>query len=65
MKINTHTNKQGGFTLVELMVGAVIGLFLIGGAISILVTSRQTYATVDDLSRIQENARFAIDSDLP
>ena len=61
MKINTHTNKQGGFTLVELMVGAVIGLFLIGGAISILVTSRQTYATVDDLSRIQENARFAID----
>tara|TARA_B100001123_G_scaffold180264_1_gene206468 strand:- start:371 stop:1534 length:1164 start_codon:yes stop_codon:yes gene_type:complete len=60
--MNNHIKlrNQNGFSLVELMVGAVIGLFLTTGAIGILVTSKQTYNVQDDLARIQENARFAM-----
>jgi type IV pilus assembly protein PilW len=55
------TARQRGFTITEMLVAAVIGLILLGGAISMLVTSRQTYETQNDLARIQENARFAIE----
>lgn len=47
--------------MVEMMVAVVIGLFLMSGAVSLLVTSKRTYLVQDDLGRIQENARFAMD----
>jgi len=50
---------DAGFSIVEMMVAVVIGLFLLGGAVSMLVTSKRTYAIQEDLARIQENARFA------
>ncbi len=53
--------RQAGFTITELMVAAVIGLILLGGAMSMLVTTRQTYEIQNDLARIQENARFGMD----
>jgi len=51
----------GGFSIVEMMVAVTIGLFLIGGATSMLVTSKRTYNLQDDLGRIQENGRFALE----
>jgi len=49
-----------GLSIVELMVAVTIGLLLMGGAISIFVSNKNTYEITDDLSRLQENARYAI-----
>lgn len=48
-----------GFSLVEIMIGLAIGLFLLGGMIQLLLGTKQTYRYQDNLSRIQENGRFA------
>ena len=53
--------RQTGFSLIELMVSITIGLFLLAGATSLLVTSKGNYQVNDDLARIQENARIAME----
>lgn len=53
--------KSRGFSLVELMVAATIGLILLGGIGYIYLGSRQTFRTQDDFSRIQENVRYTLD----
>lgn len=52
---------RGGFTLVELMVGMAVGLFVALAAISVFVSTRtlQTVSTAD--TRMNENARLALD----
>ncbi len=60
MKCRRMKMPQRGFSLVELMVAIVIGLFLIGGAVTMLVTSKQTYVVEEDLGRIQESGRYAM-----
>lgn len=52
--------KQRGLTLVELMIAIVIGLFLTAGLIQLFTSSKQTYRVQENLSRLQENARFAM-----
>jgi type IV pilus assembly protein PilW len=49
-------------TLIELMVAMSIGLFLTGGALYIYSQSKNTYRASDSLSRLQESARFALDT---
>ena len=53
--------SQRGFTMVELMVALLLGLVLIGGVINVLLTSGQTLRVNQNLSRVHENARFAIE----
>ncbi len=55
------SNKSLGFTLIELMIAMVLGLILIGGVIQVFLSSKQTYASQQALSEVQENARFALD----
>ncbi len=50
-----------GFTLVELMIAMLLGLILMAGIISIFLSSKQTYAAVHVLARLQENGRYGID----
>lgn len=52
---------QKGLSLVELMVAMLVGLILTAGAIQIFISSRQTYRVQENLSRMQENARFAME----
>lgn len=52
---------QHGITLVELMVAMLIGLIVIGGAITTLLANRQTYRINDNLARVQETARIAFE----
>lgn len=52
---------QGGFSLVELMVALVLGLLLVLAASNLFITNKQTYRTVENLSRVQESLRFAFD----
>ncbi len=54
--------QQVGMTLIELMVAMSIGLFLIGGALYMYSQSKNTYRASDSLSRLQESARFALDT---
>mgnify|MGYP000532936696 FL=1 len=57
-----YFNKQAqrGFTLVEIMVALGLGLFLTAGASQIFLTTKNTNRTQENLSRMQENARFAM-----
>lgn len=52
---------QTGFGLVELMIAMTIGLILLGGIGYLYLGSRGAYRTTDNLSRMQENARYALD----
>lgn len=52
--------KQVGLSLVELMVAVTIGLFLMLVVANLFIGSKQTYTNQDNLSRLQENGRFAI-----
>ncbi len=49
-----------GLTLVETMVAITISLILMGGAITLFINNKVTYQVNDNMSRLQENARFAI-----
>ena len=58
MKPNPY---QTGLTLLEIMIALLIGSFLLGGVLQIFIGSQQTYRMQQNLSRLQENGRFAID----
>jgi len=49
-----------GFSLVELMVGLAIGLFLLAGTIMVFGETRKQYRAIDEVARLQENARYAL-----
>lgn len=51
---------DSGFTLVELMVALTIGLIILVAVSSLFVSSKQTYTVQDQLARLQENGRFAM-----
>ncbi len=51
---------QSGMTLVEIMIALLIGVFLLGGILQIFVSGKQTNRMQENLSRLQENGRFAI-----
>lgn len=53
---------QSGFTLVELMVAVTIGLIVVGAVGYVYLSARQSFRTTDNMSRIQENARLAIET---
>lgn len=54
-------SKMQGLTLVELMVAMVLGLVVIGGAISLTLANRRSYQTNEGLSQVQESARTAFE----
>jgi len=51
---------QRGFTLVELMIGLLLGLLLIGGVVTLFVQSRQSFLVDENVARMQDQARFAM-----
>ncbi len=53
--------RQAGLTLIELMIGLMIGLIVIGAVLYVFLGSRLTYKYNDAMGRIQENGRIAID----
>ena len=54
-------NRQQGMTLIEIMVALMLGAFLLAGVMQIFLSSKQTYRMQDNLSRMQENGRFAME----
>jgi type IV pilus assembly protein PilW len=57
MSIKFINKHQQGFSLVELMVAIVIGLIILAGVSSVMVSNKKTYTAQDSLARLQENAR--------
>ncbi len=53
--------SQTGMALIEIMIALLIGAFLLGGVLQIFVSSKQTNRMQENLSRLQENGRFAMD----
>lgn len=49
--------KQYGFTLVELMIAMLLGLLIIGGVIAVFLSNKQTYATHNAISQVQDSSR--------
>ena len=56
---NSEQFQLRGFTLVELMIAMLLGIFLIGAVILTYLASRSAAADAEQLSRMQENVRFA------
>jgi type IV pilus assembly protein PilW len=52
---------QRGLSLVEIMVAMTVGLMLTAGVLQVYGSSKEAYRLADNLSRTQENARFAMD----
>ncbi len=53
--------RAAGVTLVELMISLVLGLMVVGVAIGIFASNRQTYRATENLGWIQENVRVAFE----
>lgn len=58
--MNKAKRQQAGLSLIEIMVAIVIGSLLLLGATSLLINNKRIYQTQDQLGRMQENARFAV-----
>jgi len=54
--------KQGGFTLVEMMVAAIIGLLLLSGIITVFRGGIQSTNLNTAMSNLQASARYALDT---
>lgn len=50
-----------GLSLIELMISLVLGLLVVGAAISVFFSNGQTYRATESLGRVQENARVAFE----
>jgi len=57
----THRRHMRGVTLVELLVAITLGAIIMAGAVTLFVNNRDTYKTTNELSRLQETARYALD----
>ena len=53
--------QAAGFSLVEMMVALALGLVIVGAAIALFLGTRQVSRTTDNMSRLQEGARFAFE----
>lgn len=58
--MNKAKRQQTGLSLIELMVALFIGSLLLLGAASLLINNKRIYQTQDQLGRMQESARFAV-----
>jgi type IV pilus assembly protein PilW len=52
--------RQRGFTLLELMVAMTIALFLLGGLLTIVQSTRRAYGDQNLLAQLQDNERLAL-----
>lgn len=57
-----NTGHQRGYTVIELMIALVLGLFLVGGVIQVYLSNKQTFRFNDALARVQETGRLAMET---
>ena len=52
-------HRQRGFSMVELLVAMLLGLFLLTALVEILLSGKQSFTAASHLSRLKENGRIA------
>jgi type IV pilus assembly protein PilW len=52
---------QRGISLIELIVSIALGLVLIAGVLQLFMSTKQTYTIQENLSRMQESGRLAVE----
>ena len=55
------TKMQRGLTLIEIMISLAVSLVLLTGVVQMYAGTKHSYRVTEELSRIQENGRFALD----
>lgn len=53
--------EQDGMSLIELLIAMLIGVLMMTAAIGLLVSNKRVYKEQNEMGRLQENARFAIE----
>ncbi len=53
--------RQGGFSLIELMIAMMLGLLVVGAAIGIFLSNRRAYQATEGVGRVQEGVRTAFE----
>ena len=56
----TVRRGQSGFTIIELMIALLIGLFLLGGLLTIVQDNRRVFGNQNQLAQLQDNERLAL-----
>ena len=63
MRYPTMTSTSNrGFSLIEMMIAITIGMFILVAMVLAYTSGKQTYRVQENLSRVQENGRFAIET---
>jgi type IV pilus assembly protein PilW len=60
-RLDSVMKRQLGVSLIELMITIVVALLLLGGLIQVYLSSKQSYNAQEQLARMQESGRFAMD----
>ena len=55
-----HLNSQRGLSLIELMIAITLSILIVAAMIGLFVNSKENYRMNENMSRLQENARFAV-----
>lgn len=53
--------RQRGLTLIEMMIAVALGLLILAAILQLFTASRQTYRFQQNVARMQENARIAVE----
>jgi type IV pilus assembly protein PilW len=53
-------SKQSGFTIIELMIALFIGLFLLGGLLTLVQDNRRSFVNQNQLAQLQDSERLAM-----
>ncbi|GAB3091917.1 PilW family protein [Lysobacter terrae] len=59
--VHTQARAARGVTLIELMVSMVVGMIVVGAAITAFLATSRTYNATESLGRVQENMRVAFE----
>lgn len=59
--VNFTLRKQSGFTIVEIMLAITLSLILIAGVIQVYLSSKESFRVQNELARMQESQRIAIE----
>jgi type IV pilus assembly protein PilW len=57
---NKRLKAQTGLSLIELMIAITLGILLTSAMISLFINSKKSYRINENMSRLQENAKFAM-----
>jgi type IV pilus assembly protein PilW len=53
-------DRSGGFTLIELMIALLIGIFLLGALLTIVQTNRTVFGDQNKMAQLQDGERMAV-----